>query len=289
MRGHPDETTRGPKSQPHTVPESRGQASNAFADVVVLPWNDIDAISRAVQAHHGQIAGLIMEPIMGNTSTVLPKPGYLEEVREICAREEITLIFDEVITGFRVGLGGAQELLGMKPDLAIFAKAMANGFPISCLAGRRDLMDLLVSGNVTHAGTYNSNRVGCAAAAGTLGALRQKNCEAYARLKRAGTALMEGLREIARKYGQPMLVQGLPCMFHTTFTEQKEVTDYRSHQRCRHDLQSQFVCLLLDRGVRVTDRGTWFVSAAHTEQDVELTLKAAESALPALDAPGGAR
>ncbi len=177
----PEETRMGPDSQPHAVPMSLGQDPEAYAETQILPWNDIEVFCRAVEKRPGQVAAVIMEPIMSNTSVILPRPGFLEKVRAVCTQEGIILIFDEVITGFRVGLGGAQEYLGVKPDVAVFAKAMANGYPLSCLAGRRDLMELFSSGLVTHADTYNSNRMSCAAALATLQALRRNNGEAYSR------------------------------------------------------------------------------------------------------------
>lgn len=280
---HPDETLMGPDSQPNPVAMSLGQCASAYAGLRVFPWNDAELLSRALKTHRGKIAAIIMEPIMCNTSVILPRPGFLERVRDLCTQCGIILIFDEVISGFRVGLGGAQEYLGVKPDLAIFAKAMANGYPISCLAGRRDLMELFSSGSVVHAGTYNSNRVSCVAALATLRALRKKNGAVYARIDRLGRALIDGLRNFGAKTGLPLHIQGLPGVFHSTFTDQQEIVDYRSYRRCRLDLQSRFVSLLLERGVRITDRGTWFLSAAHTEQDVELTLRAAKAALLSLE------
>jgi glutamate-1-semialdehyde 2,1-aminomutase len=278
----PDASLIGPRLHPNVVPASLGQDAKAYEETLVVPWNDFDLFLSVVKAHRHQVAAVIMEPILCNTSVVLPKPNFLEKVRELCAREGIILIFDEVITGFRVALGGAQEYLNVKPDLAIFAKAMANGYPISCLAGRRDLMELVFTKQVTHAGTYNCNLLSCVAAVATLDALRKNNGDVYSRLQEIGTALIEGLKHLRTETGLPLHVQGLPGVFHTAFTEQDEITDYRSHCRCSLDLQSRFVSLLLERGVRITDRGTWFLCAAHTEEDVQFTLKAAKEALLSL-------
>lgn len=279
---HPDQTRMGAGSEPQAVPMSLGQDAEAYTEIQVLPWNNSELFSRAVEAQRGQIAAVIMEPIMCNTSVILPRPGFLERVREVCTQEGIILIFDEVITGFRVGLGGAQEYLGVKPDLAAFAKAMANGYPISCLAGRRDLMELLSSQPVVHAGTYNSNRISCAAALATLELLRRNNGEAYSRINRLGAALIKGLKGLAGETGQPLRVEGLPSVFHTTFAEHEEIFDYRSYLRCGLELQSRFVTRLLERGIRVTERGVWFLSLAHTEQDIDVTLDAARAALLSL-------
>lgn len=262
------------------VPMSSGQAPEAYADVTVLPWNDFDALQQALQRN--VFAAVIMEPIMGNTSVILPRPGFLEKARNLCTEHGTLLIFDEVITGFRVGLGGAEDLLGVTPDLAVFAKALANGYPMSCLAGKRNLMERMVSNGVVHAGTYNANRVSCTAALATLQALRENEGDAYRRINHAGTQLMEGLKTLARETGKPLHVQGLPAMFHTTFTEKDEITDCRSYEHCQLHMQRRFVGLLLEQDIRVTQRGTWFVSAAHTSADLERTLTAARHALQIL-------
>lgn len=283
---HPSEASMGPTASPATVPMSSGQDPNAYAETRILPWNDIEVFHQTVAQSGGDIAGIIMEPILCNTCVTLPKPGYMETVRKLCTQHGIVLIFDEVITGFRVALGGAQQFLGVTPDLAVFAKAMANGFPISCLAGRRDVMDLFGNKGVMHGGTYNTNLISCAAALATLRALQSDDSEAYTRLRKVGTTLMDGLREIAAETGCALHVQGLPAAFNTTFTEQGEITDYRSYRRCDLGLQSQLIAALLEQGVRITGRGTWFLSASHSDQDVEFTLNAARRALQALDRAG---
>lgn len=277
---HGDHHPHRPGCELATVPMSSGQVPEAYADLTVLPWNDFDALQRTLQRN--EFAAVIMEPIMANTSVILPRPGFLEMARNLCIEHGTLLIFDEVITGFRVGLGGAQELLGVTPDLAVFAKALANGYPMSCLAGKRNLMERMVSNGVVHAGTYNANRVSCTAALVTLQALRENKGDAYRRINEVGTQLIEGLRNLARETGKPLHVQGLPAMFNTTFAEKDEITDCRSYERCQLHMQQRFVGLLLEQDIRVTQRGTWFVSAAHTSADVERTLNAARHALQIL-------
>jgi glutamate-1-semialdehyde 2,1-aminomutase len=243
-----------------------------------MPWNNLDLLSTRVEKERGHIAAIIMEPIMCNTSVIMPRTGFLEGVRELCTRHGIVLIFDEVVTGFRVALEGAGSLLNVTPDLTIFAKAMGNGYPVSCLAGRKTLMERFASG-VVHAGTYNSNRVSCAAALATLDALHSNGGHAHAKISAIGSALMNGFRKIIAETGAQMLVQGLPAVFHSTFTDQPEITSYRSYTRCDLSLQTQFVALLRERGISLTGRGTWFLSSAHTLQDVEKTLDAIREVL----------
>jgi glutamate-1-semialdehyde 2,1-aminomutase len=272
-------TERGEHDNPNVVPASLGQDPNAYLANCILPWNNPELVCRRLEQEGNQIAAVVMEPIMCNTAVIPPNPGYIEQVRDLCTKHGILLIFDEVITGFRVGLDGAQGLFGVVPDIAIFAKAMANGFPMSCLAGRGDIMELFGTKPVVHGGTFNTNTVSCAAALATLRLLKANGGEIYGKISRTGKLLMDGLRSLAHELGPNLIVQGFPAVFHTTFGDMKVISDYRSHQNCVSDLQSLFIDRMLERGVRITSRGTWFVSAAHTEVDVEVTLKAARSVL----------
>lgn len=276
---HPKQQEAGPYPQPNKVPGSQGQDELAYQDLLILPWNDIDVFRGLVSASASEIAAVIMEPILCNTSVILPEPGYLEHVRELCTRHGIILIFDEVITGFRIGLSGAQGYLGVTPDLAVFAKALATGFPISCLAGRSEIMGLFGSGAVMHGGTFNTNVISCVAALATLEELAMDNGRAYDRLYRVGCSLIDAIREAAKRAGRTLLVQGLGTVFHTTFTDQTKLINYRDYLRCDLTQQARFVDLLMEDGVRITSRGTWFLSTAHTEQDIDSTVRAVAAAL----------
>jgi glutamate-1-semialdehyde 2,1-aminomutase len=275
---HPPLEAAGPDEAPIPVPGSAGQARSALDDVLVLPWNDLEALEEALEAHGEEVAAVIMEPIMCNTGCILPKPGYLEGVQKACRRHGVVLIFDEIITGFRVGLGGAQGFLGVTPDLAVFGKAMGGGFPISCLAGRRDLMEWIADGRVNHSGTFNSNVVAMAAALATLSVL--KGDGVYERLTSLGARLRDGLAEMLEEMGVEAQVQGPGPMFHLAFTDGQPIYDYRSYVRHVDEGKGhRFADLLLDEGVRCIPRGLWYLSTAHTEEDVEFTLDAARSAL----------
>ncbi len=269
----------GPADLPRLHLPSAGQSAAAAQDVAVLPWNDLEAVQSYLWQHADETAAIIMEPILCNTCVILPQPGYLEGVRELCDRYGVVLIFDEVITGFRVGLGGAQARLGVIPDLAVFAKALGAGFPIAALAGKRALMDLIGRGAVLHGGTFNTNTVSTAAAIAALDELARDGGQVYQHMEARGERLMHGLRELGQQAGLPLHVQGLGTVFNTCFTEQPLVTDYRSYQQADLDRQRRWLRALQDRGVRVTSRGTWFLSAAHTDADIDETLAAAERAL----------
>ena len=276
----------GPYDAPLPYLPSAGQSAAAAADIAVLPWNDLDILRRYLEARAGETAGLIMEPILCNTNAIVPRPGYLEGVRELCDRYGVVLIFDEVITGFRVGLGGAQGRLGVTPDLAVFAKAFGAGFPIAALAGKRALMELIGDGSVLHGGTFNTNLVSTSAAIAALDELAKDDGAVYRRIEERGARLKEGLWEIGERAGVPLQVQGVGAVFNTSFTDQGEVTDYRSHQRTDLGRQGRLVRALQDRGVRITIRGTWFLSAAHGDDVIDETLAAAEHAVGTL-ADGG--
>lgn len=266
----------GEPSAPHLP--SIGQSAAALADVDVLPWNDLDELSAYLERHGETTAALIMEPILCNTCVILPRPGYLEGVRELCDRHGVLLIFDEVITGFRVSVGGAQAFLGVLPDLAVLAKSMGGGFPVAALAGRREVMELAGDARFLHGGTYNTNVVSTVAALAVLRKLRAEGPTIYGNLEQRGTRLMDGLNELAAAREIPLHVQGLGAVFNTCFGVD-DVQSYRDYRHADAERQRSFLRGLIDRGVRVTTRGTWFLSAAHTDADIERTLEAAADTL----------
>ncbi len=236
------------------MPETQGVARSVGGDLLILQWNDADALERTVAAHGDEIAAVIMEPVMANSGAIVPLPGYLEAVRRITNARGIVLIFDEVITGFRVAKGGAQERFGVTPDMAVFGKAIAAGFPVAAVVGRADLFDGVGTGRVMHAGTFNSNPVGMAAAIASLRYLTDPANRVYERLEENGAWLMDGIREAARAVNAPALVQGLPAVFCLSWTRSAELRDHRDLARCDpagvRALQEE----LVRRGVRIAGR-----------------------------------
>ena len=278
----PPPEAAGSRERPARHLPSAGQSRAAASEVAVLPWNDLEVLGRYLPARWRQTAAVIMEPVMCNTGVIMPRPGFLEGVRRLCDRYGIVLIFDEVITGFRLAPGGAQELLGVIPDLAVFGKALGGGFPIAALAGKRPLMELVGSGLVLHGGTYNANLVSLAAALATLEELGRDGGRVYRRMWELGERLAAGLRELGARREVPLRVSGVGPLVHTAFGGEAEPTDYRSYRTTDPDRQRAFIGRLQHLGVRPTARGTWFVSAAHGEADLAETLAAAERALNGL-------
>ncbi len=286
----PSTDLAGDALHPKALSESRGQLSAENSKVVVLPWNNVAVLEEFLETHGRDVAAVITEPVMCNTGVILPAAGYLEAMRALCTKHGVVLIFDEVITGFRVSVAGAQGFYDVSPDLSIFGKAIANGLPMSCLAGRAEVMSLIARGDVVHGGTYNSLPPAIAAGVATLDLLSANNAAIYQHIWSTGIALMKGIRDRAAKQGIPVIVQGYPAVFYVAFPQleqaaQKEVVDYRSSLAMNQDLYSEFVCALADRGVRVIPRGNWFLSAAHRESDVEQTLSAVEESMIEVAAP----
>lgn len=270
-----------PTAQTDALPqaESEGQIPTATDHVLVTRWNDAPGLERLLVTRGRDVAAILMEPIMCNSGVIMPAPGYLAQVRKLCTQHGVVLIFDEVITGFRVHMGGAQALLNVTPDLAVFGKALANGFPLSCVGGFRKIMDLITSGRVVHAGTFNGNPLGVAAALATLEELGRNNGAAFARLTALGQRLMEGIRRSAVARKIPLLVQGPGPVFYAWLTDASVITDYESSARVDRAPYSRFSAALLEQGVRVIPGGRWYVSLSHSEEEIDRTCEAVGHAL----------
>ena len=267
----PDDLTTG------VVPASRGQLPSALADVHMIDWNDAEAFEKAAAEHGDDLAAVIMEPVMINSGVIEPEPGYLETVRRVCSERGIVLIFDETISGFRVALGGAAERYGVHPDLAIYGKAMAAGWPCAAIAGRRVLFDEVASGAVTHAGTFNGNSVAVAAALASLDELESGSV--YQEVSRVGSALMAALQDCAAGVLPDLRFQGLPMAFHARLAPAgPPVTRYSDLQQADSSRYAQLAETLVEHGVWVARRGIWYVSAAHADADVAETIERARAA-----------
>jgi glutamate-1-semialdehyde 2,1-aminomutase len=275
------EAVLGPANSPNPVLGTGGQVSSVVQDVIVLPWNDLDIVDRTLSSRKNEIAAVITEPIMANCGVIMPKPGYLEGLRRITQENGILLIFDEVITGFRASLGGAQAYYGVIPDIVTFAKAVGGGYPISGFGARRELMDLVANGTVGHGGTLNANGIVVSAAVATLKELARDNGAVYDRMRTCGQQLMKGIAEIASSEGIPMVIQGPGTFFAAVFCD-KPVTDFRCTSAINGQRAVRFAEELMKRGIYIfpKGRGLWYLSAAHTEDDIDSTLVVIEEVMP---------
>lgn len=257
------------------VPVGAGQRADGVA--LIAEWNDPAAVERAFAAHPAQISAVICEPLLANSGSIPPAPGFLDFLRRVTRENGALLIFDEVITGFRLAYGGAQERFGVVPDLATFAKAVGAGTPLSVLAGLRCHMERIADGSVTHAGTLNGNPLSLAAAKAALDVLAAKGPEGYHQLRRRAAHLRAGLESTLRAKGFTVSTCGDGAVFSLSFTAAPP-RNYRDTLAAPRDLYSDFALAMLDEGVLVLPDGRWYVSFAHTDADIQQTLEAAARA-----------
>jgi glutamate-1-semialdehyde 2,1-aminomutase len=273
---HPDIAKAGPDAHPVPVPQGPGLPRGVEANLIILPWNDADALADAIKREGDSIAAVITEPVMCNTGCILPKPGYLEAMRELTTRHGIVLLFDEVITGFRLGLGGAQARFGVTPDLSVFAKGLGGGFPVAACGGRADIMALVANGTVSMAGTYAANGIAIAAANAALDELATPGL--FAKLDALSDELRLGLDAVLRDAGLPASVVGLGPLMQVWFAREP-IHNYRDAERhADQKLFDRWWRGMLARGV-LFHPGAYenlFVSTAHTRDDIAETLAAAK-------------
>ncbi len=268
------------------VPTSPGVARSVAADTLVAPYNDIGAVSRLCADHHLQIAALIVEPIAGNMGVVPPTRGYLEGLRALCDREGIVLIFDEVISGFRASIGGAQAIYKVRPDLTCLGKIIGGGLPVGAYGGRRDLMDLVAPvGPVYQAGTLSGNPLAMAAGLWTLDQLSPR---LYRTLAALGERLAAGFAGAARDAGIPLQVNAAGSVV-TPFFTSEPVTDFHSALRANTGAYGAFFRGMLARGIYPppSQFEAWFISAAHTPRDIDTTIRAARETMLEMEAREG--
>jgi glutamate-1-semialdehyde 2,1-aminomutase len=273
----PSPDALGERENPLVYPWSEGIPETSREEFFILPWNDLELVKKLVAEHHQDIAAIITEPVMCNNGCIMPAEGFLQGLRDLCTDYNITLIFDEVITGFRIHLGGAQTYFGITPDLSIFAKALASGYPLSAIVGKREWMGLIEQSRVLHAGTMNSGNATVAAALATINILQQEN--PYERMFNLGNQLMAGLRTAAENNNKKLLIQGPGPMFNTSFTSQGYIGDYRDTLKTDRQQLGKFIAGMHRKGIRVIGRGLWYISAAHTRHDIDVAIDTANQVL----------
>lgn len=272
----------GPRSHPHRLRATEGMPVAVRNYMISLPYNDIELLERAMVEHSDELAAVILEPIMGNVACILPDPAWLRRVRELCDEFDIVLIFDEVKTGFRLAPGGAQQYFGLKADLAAYAKAMGNGFPVSAVAGRKEIMAVVEPGRVAHGGTYCGNVVAATAAAATLEVIETQ--PVIETIFANGRRLMDGIHTILRQVGVPHVISGVPSMFSVLLGKDEPPTDYRSYVEFDSELFGLFGAELIRRGVLIDDdpREPWFLSFSHDAAVIDESLNLIEDAAKAI-------
>ena len=264
------------------VPDSAGVPQALAEHTLIAPYNDLEAVRELFRRNPGQICGVIVEPVAGNMGVVLPQDGFLKGLQEICRREGALLIFDEVITGFRLAFGGVQKILGIKPDLTCLGKVIGGGMPVGCYGGRREIMEKVSPlGPVYQAGTLSGNPLAMTCGLATLEALQGK--ETYKKLDRLAGDLCQGLEALLSEKGIPGRINRLGSMF-TLFFTGEEVFDYASAKKADTEKYAKYFQKMLQAGIWLppSQFEACFLSLAHTTKDLEWTLKAAASALEAV-------
>ena len=258
-----------------TIPSSAGVPEQIAKQTIVVPYNDIEAVKTAFKTYKSQIAAVLVEPVAANMGVVLPIDGYLKALRDLCSAEDALLIFDEVITGFRLALGGAQQVFGINADITCLGKIIGGGLPAAAVGARADIMDMLApTGRVYQAGTLSGNPLATAAANATLDILEREDC--YQKLESIAAELEKGLSEAAKETGIPLAINRIGSIMSCFFTD-KNVSNFADVQATNIKSWKQFFIKMLEKGIYLAPSAyeAMFISLAHSHSDVEKTLDAA--------------
>ena len=264
-------------------PSGPGVPADFAKHTLTCTYNDLDSVKQAFEQYPNDIACLIIEPVAGNMNCIPPKAGFLQGVRELCDQYGAVFIIDEVMTGFRVALGGAQSYYGVKPDLTTLGKIIGGGMPVGAFGGKKEIMEFIApTGPVYQAGTLSGNPIAMAAGLACLTELSKAGNEE--KLAAQTNTLAEGLKALADKHGVPFTVQYVGGMFGLFFTEQQEITDFQSVMKCDAAKFNRFFHLMLEQGVYLAPSAfeAGFMSLAHTDADIQATLAAADRAFAQL-------
>lgn len=283
--GHVDSllVSAGSAAATLSVPDSPGVTSGATADTVVLAYNDVEGFSQVMREHGRDVAAVIVEPVVGNMGCVIPSSAFLRALREETERAGTVLIFDEVMTGFRLAAGGAQELFGVQPDMTTLGKIVGGGLPLGAFGGKREIMQhVLPAGKVFQAGTLSGNPLATAAGAAILKSLRDD--PPYEKLERLSSRLADGLTNAYREAGLDLCLQRVGSML-TLFFTPGPVVDWATADHSDRDAFAKFFWSMMEQGVYLpcSPFEAWFVSAAHEDEDIDATITAAETALQSAD------
>jgi len=258
------------------MPDSLGIPEETTRNTLVLPYNDIESLEETIEREGDEIAAVIIEPIIGNAGVILPRDGYLKKVRELTKDNGIVLIFDEVITGFRLAFGGAQEYFGVIPDMVTLGKVIGGGFPIGAFAGKKEIMEMVAPyGKVYQAGTFSGNPMSVVAGLSTLRTIRNIGKSFYADLEKKRKKICDRIHEIAEEHNYPIQINSVASMFQIFFSE-SEVYNYEIARKADKERFMVYHRKLLENGIFIppSQFETCFISSAHSEKDVERTAEA---------------
>jgi glutamate-1-semialdehyde 2,1-aminomutase len=270
MLGHPNDPIR--------IPDSSGIPEEAWKDTIVVRWNDVDALERAMALHGHDAACVVTEGVMSNMGVVPPKPGYLNRMQELCHQYGALFYLDETVTGFRLAAGGAAEIYGLTPDIVTYGKALGGGLPMAMIGGRAEIMAGLEWGKVLHYGTHNAGRLSLHLTKVMLETMLADNQAGFAKIKDLGLKMAAEVRRVAKASNRHgIVVQGVNSMFQIFFTDQEEITDFRDF--CTHVDRTKFrdfALRLMDKGIYMNPSATLhsLSSIVHTEADIAATARA---------------
>ncbi len=280
--GHGDSFLIAAGSGAYTMgsPDSLGVTQGVANDTLTAPYNDLDAVKKLIDANPKQIACIIVEPVVGNMGCVLPQKGFLEGLRTICDQEGIILIFDEVMTGFRLARGGAQELFGITPDMTTLGKIIGGGLPVGAYGGKKEIMDSVSPvGKVYQAGTLSGNPIAMVAGYAMLTELNE-NPQIYQKLEQITQKIVEGLKKTLQKLNLPYTINQIGSMYNLFFTD-KQVVDFQTAKTSNTELFGKYFHKMLQKGVYLAPSQfeSLFVSVALSDSDIEHILQANEESL----------
>jgi len=270
---HVTDDEAGPLETPHIVPSMGGQPASEYTEVIVLPWNRLDLLEQIFDTQGSDIAAVLTEPLLANSGSIEPVDGFLQGMVDLCAHHGAVSIFDEVITGFRLALGGAREYFGVIPDLSVYAKALAGGFTLSAIGGKRKIFDTLRDGRTIHAGTYNGNTISLAAGLATLETLAS-NTDNHNRMHAYGHAIRKTFEEEAQKKGLPLCTSGAGTVFNAHFGLDTPPTHYREYAQADMETYTRFRANMLKNKVQLLPDGRWYVGLSHTDKELEIAQQA---------------
>lgn len=273
--------TLAPGAYPGTLPDGGGIPRSWSVDMLAVPFNDVERATEIVERHHGELAAIVIEPLQ---RCILPRPGFFEAMRALCDRYGIILIFDEIVTGFRMAWGGAQERYGVTADLAAYGKTISGGYPLAALCGRADVMDVMNGWRpaddprrIIASGTFNGYPLGAAAGLATLDVLERPGT--YERLFAMGDRITREITAMGERLSIPLLVGGEGPVLQVLFTEEREIVDYGSMFRADKQKAFVFGVELIRRGLFVSPYEKIYLSLAHTDHHVDRLLESAEEVL----------